>query len=218
MGEWDKNLGVPPVTGFHALCIYCKCRKPNMFCNYRKCSLRELPWEEHVDDFHEHECNAREIRVHVASEDTRMKLINVGRPFYPKGKRARGRALSSPVPELNLRAGDRIEPGFDVERPGALLIDPAKLETRPVPFEVVFWRSDFDSSGRMMNAVSRRNPIFNLAALGTSISRTVALDSLHLVYLGVCARLISVILWRVILDNPWRCRGDADSVAEQARD
>ncbi len=215
MGEWDKNIGVPTVTSFHTPCPYCHACKRDMYNKFTSCSLASIPWAEKHDAFHQEQCSLREIRIEVTSEHTRKLILETGRPFYPKGKKGRGRALSRPIAALGLRAGDRIEHGFDLADPGSLLLDPANLEHKPLPFTCIFWRQRMDSRGRLLDAVSRRNPIFSVAHLGTSVSRTLALDSLHLVYLGVCGRLVSTILWRLVLENPFGCQGDADVIVDQ---
>eukprot|EP00959_Pyramimonas_sp_CCMP1952_P324241 6786210-Pyramimonas_sp.AAC.1 len=216
MGEWP-TLGLPSVNSFHHPCPCCNATKATMYKGYVECSLASLPWEERSDEFYGQECDRCEIRIWVGSEDVRSTLISVGKPVYTKGKLTRGRALSEPIPAYGLQAGDRIEQSYDVRRPGKVLIDPAALETQHLPFEVVFWRARFDARQRCTDPVHRRNPLFDLLSLGTSPARSLALDSLHLLYLGVLGRFVSAVLWRITLDNPWGCDATTqEAILDQA--
>ena len=55
-----------------------------------------------------------------------------------------------------------------------------------------------------------RCPLFDIVVLRTSPTRTLAIDSLHSLYLGPCLRYVSACSWRCILYNPWNVVGPVD--------
>eukprot|EP00959_Pyramimonas_sp_CCMP1952_P078749 1646282-Pyramimonas_sp.AAC.1 len=52
-----------------------------------------------------------------------------------------------------------------------------------------------------------RCPLFDIAELHTSPSRSLAVDSLHTLYYGPVQRYVASAMWRVISTNPWNCTG-----------
>eukprot|EP00959_Pyramimonas_sp_CCMP1952_P002863 59092-Pyramimonas_sp.AAC.2 len=110
MHEWPTSLGIPTVTSSHKPCPFCSAKKGTMYAKYYACSLEALPWEETDDTSHEVECCKREIVVNVNTDDIRRLILDIGKPYYPKSKKGRGRALSCAIPELGLLPNDRIEP------------------------------------------------------------------------------------------------------------
>eukprot|EP00959_Pyramimonas_sp_CCMP1952_P319945 6695086-Pyramimonas_sp.AAC.1 len=64
-----------------------------------------------------------------------------------------------------------------------------------------------------MDALNYRNPLFAPDTF-CSPALTMVLDILHILYLGVHARLISAILWEVIGLNPFGASGGQDVIAE----
>ena len=76
---------------------------------------------------------------------------------------------------------------------------------QPVPFNATFWRVRRDCFNRPIDSLSHRSPLFN-TRLCTSPSRSLAIDTLHTVYLGIMQRLVATILMRVLWCNPWKTR------------
>eukprot|EP00959_Pyramimonas_sp_CCMP1952_P039578 827882-Pyramimonas_sp.AAC.1 len=92
-------------------------------------------------------------------------------------------------------AGDRLEPS-------RALPDARALECAALPITVTFWRSRrAEGGGKISDAVGHGCPLFS-AALCASPHRTLAVDSLHTLFLGPASRCISACLRRVLLKNP----------------
>eukprot|EP00959_Pyramimonas_sp_CCMP1952_P327746 6861698-Pyramimonas_sp.AAC.1 len=164
-----------------------------------------LPWEERLETAHAEMCDEREMHARVSDERIRQAIISIGCPVYSKHKRARGRALSKHVPEFNLLAKDRIEPGYDLDAPGTFLTDPAELETKDTPVNIGGFESLFRGAIRYEDLI------------GTSPYRTLALDILHAFCFGPVSRWTSCVLWRAVNQNPWGIAGDSKTVDEQGR-
>eukprot|EP00959_Pyramimonas_sp_CCMP1952_P213367 4464025-Pyramimonas_sp.AAC.1 len=83
-----------------------------------------------------------------------------------------GRLVSNAF-ELNgthLEIGDRVEPSVD-------LSDIGKINVMALPFVITFWRARLCGTS-VLDSVQHRCPLFS-AALSSSPSRTLAIDSLH---------------------------------------
>jgi len=99
----------------------------------------------------------------------------------------RGRALVRDVPEALLRAGDRLEPSPE-------LPDIGEYENIvKFPMTLVFWRSARDS------LVLHRNPLWD-SAVGITPTRSLTVDALHTMHLGVMQAWAKVVSW-LLLDN-----------------
>jgi len=100
-----------------------------------------------------------------------------------------GRALLSDIEHLGLRKDDRLEPHW-------LLMDVADFGTniREFPTTVLFWRP-------LMNSIcTHRCPLFD-AALGITPKRSIALDLLHTLHLGVMLVWCNIALGMLLLSG-----------------
>eukprot|EP00959_Pyramimonas_sp_CCMP1952_P175383 3665631-Pyramimonas_sp.AAC.1 len=79
--------------------------------------------------------------------------------------------------------------------------------------DIVLWRPRKDSTGKVIDAIVRRCPLFD-EYLHSSPARTLAIDELHVLFIGPAQRYVSASLWRIILKNPWSIRGSSDRVAD----
>ena len=61
--------------------------------------------------------------------------------------------------------------------------------------------------------VLHRNPLF-MPVLGTSPARALMADALHILYMGVCGRIVAVVVWAVIRANPLRLRAPWSAIHE----
>eukprot|EP00959_Pyramimonas_sp_CCMP1952_P000756 14772-Pyramimonas_sp.AAC.1 len=50
--------------------------------------------------------------------------------------------------------------------------------------------------------------------LGTSPTKSLAIDALHCVYYGPIMRWVGSALWRTVLHNPWKFRGGPEAIIE----
>jgi len=94
-----------------------------------------------------------------------------------------------------LAAGDRLECSRE-------LMVPTEFHEKSVPFRATFWRARFDCLKRCIDSVRHRCPLFS-TRLGTSPARSLAIDTLHTVYLGIMMRITCAILMRLLWANPW---------------
>ena len=103
---------------------------------------------------------------------------------------ARGRCLRWAIPELGLRAEDRLEPC-------PTLLDVAMLDDVAVfPLDVVFWRRGCETR------VRHRNPLMD-NALGINVG-TLVVDMLHALHLGCMKDFCKHAVWELVLCNAWR--------------
>ena len=94
-------------------------------------------------------------------------------------------------------------------RPSADLRDPHRLRFLDIPLRLVFWRNRLDGRTNL-DPVLFCNPIFS-EALATSPLRSMVVDTLHTVYLGVMSSWTSAAIWRVLLANPWGIVGTQEA-------
>ena len=108
-------------------------------------------------------------RLRAALHYDKRKAVNAGR----------GRVLKVDLPELQLLAGDRLEP--HEKMPDVGVIDDCKT----APIELLFWRRSCETIAR------HRNPLFD-EDLGITPENIFVPDWLHSLSLGVYKRIINV--------------------------
>lgn len=207
-GDWGEvahSIGLPAIASKNNPCPFCRCNRDDMHDHYDEINLLEWPWEERAEDSYELDCRAREIVVPVNSQEHRDAIV--AGLVYLKGRKGRGRTMTSRVG--NLVPGDRLVPS-------ATLLDIEKLDSKAVPFVVVFWRARYEApGGACLDAVINRNPMFD-PALGTNPVRTLAIDNLHTGYYGPAMRFTSSVIWRALLSNPWGLGGTTEEKLDLA--
>ena len=87
---------------------------------------------------------------------------------------------------MQLRAGDRLEPCPSLPDIGAL------EHVTEYPLDIIFWRRDNESVAR------HRNPLFS-RELGVTPSRSLVVELLHAVFLGVLLIWCRVAVWALIV-------------------
>ena len=104
-----------------------------------------------------------------------------------------GLCLTNDVPALNLLANDRIEPC-----PTFMNVhDFLTLSHYPEGLEVVFWRPIHETLAR------HRNPLFD-EQIGVTPTRSLTVDLLHALYLGVMNAFMVCLTWFVLENNALR--------------
>ena len=188
-GDWSEfcsTLGFPTWSSATAPCLFCHCRKENMF-SIRGFSALDFPHAPKTDAEYAGACSAAEVRK-LVTRDTHAALLEALR--YDKRKDgSHGRALIRDVPTLGLRRLDRLEPSRelrDVGRLEAIVAFPAQL---------IFWRSSAQTWA------SHRNPLFD-PALGIGLD-TLGVDTLHCLHLGVYKKLVAKVFWTLLLGDAW---------------
>ena len=182
--EMASTIGFPSWSCNANPCIMCGAHKGSMYC-YDGVSLTSDPWGGKPTTY-DSECSRCEIVVNVTSEYVRSCILEKGGLYSDPSKKAMGRLLSSDVAELRLFAGDRLEPTSQLR-------DIYAFEHAELPFSCTFWREQRDARRRILSWTHRRHPLFS-ESIGTSPSRTLHLDTLHTLYLGVFATFCHTVI------------------------
>ena len=155
-----------------------------------------MPAPERSEDEYELECSRCEKHLLVDTEELRASVLSK-LSYSIRGRSARGRVLTGQVPGVPyLQRLDRLEPS-------SALVNPCEFETAELPFRATFWRKYTDPRRRKLGFVTHRSPLFS-RSLGTSPNRSLAIDSLHSVYLCGVHRWVSASICRPLALNPWR--------------
>jgi hypothetical protein len=183
-GDWAEcahTLGFPSWASKDFPCLFCDTTLTKMF-GFRGISLLELPWKEHDSNRYFEACAHCELEVIIPDLDKLVALRSA--LHYDKRKHGfGGRAfVDDKVPTIisnkgPLQRGDRLEPSPYMSDVG--LLD--KVNTFPII--LIFWRT-FNET-----VCKHRNPIFD-EELGIEPQRTLAIDPLHDIHLGVLQRYI----------------------------
>eukprot|EP00959_Pyramimonas_sp_CCMP1952_P154266 3227608-Pyramimonas_sp.AAC.1 len=148
------------------------------------------------------------MRVRIDSQEC-VDLITIkGGLRFSKRKDQAGRVLNHDVPELRLIAGDRLDPSPD-------LLDIAAFEELDLstPKVVHFWRKAEDPHHRNLTSVLRRNPLF-CPQVGVTPERSLHIDILHTLYLGVFQRYVCAVIWAAMNCNVYQFSGPVETVRE----
>ena len=151
-GDWQEfihTLGLPTFAVVNSPCPLCLTDVPSMY-SIAGFSPLAMQSARKTARHYDAACTSCERIVLVRSIALQSKIR--ASPVYdkrPYGKK--GRVLATPIPELRLEAGDRLEPG-------PLLADVAAFEQLTPPFSVCFWRVSEETHAR------HRNPLFSSAS------------------------------------------------------
>lgn len=189
-GDWAEfcaRLGVPTWANACRPCFLCSGFGKSLY-SPAGISLDALPFRKNTDQDFEEACRRCEIWVLVEREQHKRIISLLRYDKRPGG--VHGRALRDSVAELGLRANDRLEPN-------ELLADVADFERiTSFPARVLFWRRSRES------LCTRRCPLFD-EQCGVSIVRSVALDVLHTLHLGVMLSWCKLAMWALIDAGVW---------------
>ena len=194
--EYSTTLGFPGWNDSLRPCYGCNCSIESMH-RIDSLSLIDSPWRANEDDDYFASCAACELVVSVTREQQAelLRLLHYDR----RQAGSRGRALTAAMPALGLLAGDRLEPSEE-------LFDVGRLEeVREWPKRLTFWRSSRESMTR------HRNPLFD-KDLGITPWRSLTMDTLHTVYLGVMQAWCKTAIWFLIDQKVF---SDAGTVEER---
>ena len=203
-GDWSEvhhSLGLPSVLSRVSPCPFCAAHSGTLHDLYKTFDF--APKAMSYEAF----CLSREIIVNLVSETDRETLM--GHLEFRKGRDGFGREVKSRV----VVNGVALE-GRDRVAPSPALLDVRLLDTVALPCAVTLWRPRGDFRLRICDTVIRRNPIFDGDICRGGPAEVLAVDTLHTVHLGVIQRLVSAILWRLLLANSWGIRGSQEHVLE----
>ena len=194
-GDWAEyahTLGFPAWNDGLRPCYECNCDTGNLLSLAGECSSHALPWRENAEGEYFAACTRCEIWVEIdAAAHRAIKSLLV---FDKRQEGSHGRALLPPgLPDLGLRAGDRLEPHRGLMDIGEGFDD---LDCSAGAVRVLFWRPEREFMTR------HRNPMFDIE-LGLTPSRSLTVDTLHCLYLGVLLDVCKVIVWWLIEHGKW---------------
>lgn len=191
-GDWAEyahSLGFPTWRHADYPCLWCRCERDSLYA-WEDMEPGESPWALTAAGDYDAACARCERHVLIATVQLRDSVAAA--LFYDKRTNgSRGRALQRDVPELALRAGDRLEPSIGCPDIGA-------FEDLVPPVTVVFWRSSAET------LTKHRNPLFS-AVTGITI-HTLTVDTLHCLYLGVLQVHCSQVIWGLVAADAWDTR------------
>eukprot|EP00959_Pyramimonas_sp_CCMP1952_P129139 2700431-Pyramimonas_sp.AAC.3 len=202
--EYQKSFGLSSWAKNYNPCPICDCPKACMHITGPGFITSDgMLYRDRDEEAYEEACKSCEIHVTIDSEAIRSAILR--RLTYDiNGHSTKGRVLTGPIsefPGLGLDRHDRLDPSSS-------MVNPNLFEKYDLPFEVVFWRTHYDITGKVnKDWVIHRSPVFS-RALGTNPVRSLAIDSLHTVYMGTMMALVAAILMRLLRANPWQAPED----------
>ena len=135
--EWAKTLALQTWASWYRPCPFCDATHDTLHTLYRSMSTNGAAWDKQIDYFDA--CDQCEIIVNVVNEATRQLILRTGVFKFFRSKSKKGKCLTNPIPELNLKAGDRLVPSLS-------LFDIGKFNTVRLPVVVTFWRENRKTS------------------------------------------------------------------------
>ena len=209
-GDWaemNTTLGFRAWNHHAHPCFRCKARAGpagNMHIFEGLSTVQEYHAAKTQDDYDAY-CSGCEILVSVENAMSRDRLVAA----LEYSRKHRGRALTEHLHlrsrgiSIVLKAGDRLQPSRS-------LLDISALDTaKEFPLDVVFWRS------KPEDAIRFRCPIFGGAA-GITV-RSLCVDELHTMHLGVFQDYILAVFWSCIKADLWRPLRRSDNSEDQVR-
>ena len=213
-----QNSGKP--LGFKAACLYFKgdwaelgttAGFPSWMDGFRPCfgcnaplenlhdpqsSMHALTWLVNSEQDYFSACSRCEKIVTLRNKQDVDAIVSILR--YDRRKHGvHGRALVAGIviQGVQLLVNDRLEPSLGLPDIGA-------LEHRTeFPFQIIFWRTSEESLAR------HRNPVFE-PELGITPARSVVVDVLHAVFLGILLVWCRCAVWTLLLNGAYGHAGE----------
>ena len=198
--EFSSSLGLPNWATKIAPCPFCDVHKPGLYV-LSPFNALSSPWSAVDYLVYEKACSDCEKIVTIGRADYLDILALL---HYDRSKKgSRGRALLGDFPPLGLLKGDKLSPYGalnDVADFDQAFDDPLTLS-----ITVCFWRPSLETRARW------RNPIFNIAIGVTTDS--LAIDTLHCLYLGIAKNFCMCVMWHLIVCNVFHIDARSDLVS-----
>ena len=196
--ELATSFGLPAHNDGLRPCVSCNADPDNM-TNTSGMSHAGLPWRENRDEDYYDACDRCEFVVNLSAGE--HAAITSLLAYDKRDSGARGRTLLQDivVGGTQLLRGDRLEPCQAVPDIGRPFNDVSHFPL----LNVHFWRPALEYITR------HRNPIFN-RRIGLTPKRTLSVDTLHSLYLGVMHALVRYVIWYLLLAHLWSRTGTAE--------
>ena len=193
-GDWAEHahtVGLPTWSSLISPCPCCFVLPEDMFDATELSPLGPPSRSKGLDDY-ESACSRCEIKVRLSSNAA--KKLESKLAFDKTKSGNRGRCLTCDVAEHGLCKGDRVEPSDDVP-------DIANLTgSGKAHVTVTFWRKSFETSCR------HRCPLLGRRT-GASPGRSLGLDWLHALSLGVFKHWLMWFIHALLEHNAWGVSG-----------
>jgi hypothetical protein len=193
-GDWSEyahTLGFPGWNDGLRPCFECNADIASMLELAPAVTPERMPWRLNTEGDYFAAC-ARCERWVTLDAPTHRAVVRL-LMYDKRDDGSHGRALISPgVPTLGLRAGDRLEPHEGLLDIGSAF-DSLDCST---PQRVLFWRPSLEYLTR------HRNPLFDME-LGITPQRSLTVDLLHCIYLGVLLGYCKLVVWHLLLAGKW---------------
>ena len=192
-GDWPEfceRLGMPTWASHMRPCFVCNAEKHTWF-DFSSCTPVSSPW--HLNEHEDYMTACSRCEHKIIADAGLIKRLSRCLKYDKRARGNHGRCLTENLPEVNLLAGDRLEPS-------ANLVDVADLERmckKPgETVELTFWRCGEETM------CSHRCPLWD-ASLGITAPDVVVFDTLHTLNLGVMQLFVKCALWKLIKAGAW---------------
>ena len=200
-GDWAEyatTLGLPTWQDGLRPCFACNSSLDQLYTT-DDISPVSLPW--HANEDHEYYAACRRCEFHVVLDASSCKSVVDALEYDKRSHGNRGRCLREALPHLGLIVGDRLEPSKYL--PDTSDIDSAVF----FPMPVLFWRPGSETLCRFRSPLMAQD-------LGITPSRSLTIDTLHCLYLGVMLAFSRYVVWLMITEHVWGLAGTAEETLQ----
>ena len=204
-GDWSEyagTLGFPAWNHGLRPCFACNVTRAGMADHADVGPASAGPFRENLMGEYEEACSACEVIVLVDAA-RHASIMAAGLQFDRRDGGSKGLSLTADVfwdGELQLQRGDRLEPSTE-------LPDVAAFPKIAVfPLTITFWRQSHETMTR------HRNPLF--AIVGVSLVRSLTVDMMHSLHLGVMLLFCRLVLWYLLMEGLWCRKGNQEEIIE----
>ena len=185
--EYNSTMGLPPHNDGMRPCWECNTTIEEMF-RIDNISPAGLPWRPNDDGDYDIACRRCEkpVQINRRQHDMLREVLKEDR----RSQGSHGFAVTGAIPELELIVGDRLEATPTMPNVATF------FSINEYPASVLFWRPSSDTLTR------RRNPLFD-SSLGITVHRSLTIDVLHDLYLGVMNIFCHFVVWWMIGKHIW---------------
>lgn len=189
--EYCPTFGFPNWGSTMIPCLFCSVSQESL-SEFAGLSPLTFPHQENDEMDYERAAQRCEVVVTIMAADYEHL-----KPLLRYDKRnpgSAGLALLSDVDHLRLRKGDRLEPSKELPHVGDV------FQLAECPVKLTFWRRAAET------IVLHRNPIWD-PQLGITPARTLTIDVLHTLHLGIFAAWCKLAVWVLLESSCWASAG-----------
>ena len=192
--EYSHTLGLPSWNDGLRPCFACAGFGDDLYVAAGN-GPGSLRWDCNKPGDFEQACLRCERKVQINTVADRACIAGALR-YDKRAAGGNGRCLGTDMHQYSLNADDRLEPSPS-------LPDVGTFELQTPPFEVTMWRRSLESLCR------HRNPLWS-DSLGLSAERSLTVDTLHALYLGVMNVWCRTAVWKLVMSGVYGSTGASD--------